>query len=200
VAILSSNPSWRANRVWRVTTPPAVEPVSVDELKTFLRLDGTSEDDLLTTFIKAARESAEPWLGRALIQQSLEFSMDWWPGQVVRLPRPPLLSVAGVFTVDEDGTETEYSADNYYLRPGVIPAELVIRDGYTQPSGAGRQSGGYVVRYTAGYGSAAGDVPAAIRTGLMFWAAKIYEDRVPYKDPPPEARAAIGNFVVMDRI
>ena len=44
------------NMVWTVTTPPAIEPVSIDELKVFSRITTSAEDDLLGWFIHYSRK------------------------------------------------------------------------------------------------------------------------------------------------
>ena len=49
------------NRVFEVTTAPSVEPITVTELKTFARIDGSDEDTLLSGFIAGARQACEKY-------------------------------------------------------------------------------------------------------------------------------------------
>ena len=67
-----------ANRIWKVSTVPVIEPVTVDEIKLFGRIDGEEEDILIEGFIRAAREACETYLGRALISQTITMTMDFW--------------------------------------------------------------------------------------------------------------------------
>jgi len=179
--------SGNGNREWRVSVPPTVAPITVDEVKLFARIDGSGEDSLIQTFIQAARENAERYLGRALIQQTMNMCLDYWPEGSIRLPRPPLISVSGVYTVDEDGVRAVYAASNYLSRVGTIYGEITVRAAKQPPINLNRDRGGIEIDWLAGYGPAGSNVPAAIRTGLMLWAATGYENRVVDSAPPPEA-------------
>ena len=53
---------------------PAVEPVSVDEVKLDQRIDLSSFDALIPDYITAHREAAEDKLGRRLITQTWRVS------------------------------------------------------------------------------------------------------------------------------
>lgn len=186
------------NRVWKVTAGPNIEPVSLSELKTFSRIDGTSEDFLLESFIQAARGCAEEYLGRALIQQTIQMQMDYWSGDVVELPRPPLISVEKIATLDEDDTETEYDSDNYYVIMLSEPGRVVLKQSVSAPYNSARDRGGYLIEYKAGYGTDGDDVPEGIRAGIKLWAATIYATRViDSKNPPPEAKIAFDIYRTM---
>lgn len=185
------------NRVWQVTTVPTIEPVMLDELKLFSGIDGDNWDTMLEGFIVAARMAAENYLGKALIEQTITMKMDWWPGTVVELPQPPLIS-AKIYTLDENDVETEYDSDNYYIVTEAIPGKLVLKKSVSAPSNTARDYGGYLIRYKAGYGLTMGAVPKPIREGIKLWAAVIQATRVlDSKNPPPEARAMLDLFRVV---
>ena len=183
------------NPVWWIKTAPTLEPVTVSELKTFARIDNDSEDTLLGQFITAARVGAERYLGRALIEQSIIYSLDYWPANRISLPRPPLISVTEVRTLDEDDTETVYASSNYYKI--LESAELVIRQSATQPENTSRDVGGFQIEYKAGYGDEASDVPEGIRQAISLWAASIYETRIVSEKPPPEAVPLLQPYRIM---
>lgn len=182
------------NRVWKVSTVPTVEPVSVDELKTFARIDGTSEDYLLERFIEATRGATEIYLGRSLIEQSITLKMDWWPGEKIELPRPPLISITQVVTLDEDDAETEYDSDYYYVITEAEPGLICLRQGVTWPENTDRDYGGYEIQYKAGYGSGSQDVPELIRQGILMWATQVYENRMITPEPPLEVKCLIDLY------
>lgn len=195
--IIPSNPDPKANRYWKVTTEPVVEPLTVEEVKQFGRIDGVSEDTLITGFIRSARVACENYLRRALITQTIKVRYDWWPGERVELPRPPLISVTKVETLTEEDVSSTYSSDNYYVISEVIPGELVLKFGVTPPENTNRYRGGFRIEYIAGYGTDAGDVPQAIKDGLKLWVMDIYENRVVSDEPPPEARSYLDIFRVI---
>ncbi|PZN51615.1 MAG: hypothetical protein DIU65_11005, partial [Proteobacteria bacterium] len=52
------------------TVEPAAEPVTLAEVKVHLRIDGTTEDELVAGLVRAARQEVERATGMALIEQS----------------------------------------------------------------------------------------------------------------------------------
>ena len=190
-------PSKTGNRIWNVTTPPVIEPITVDEVKIFGRIDGTEEDTMIEGFIEAVREASENYLGRALISQTITLKMDFWPGEIIDLPRPPLISITAVETLDEDDTATTYSSCNYYTLTEVSPGKLVLKQAVTWPSNTERDYGGYQIRYAAGYGTNRSDVPIQIRQGLKLWVMDLYENRVMRDIPPPEADSFMKTMRVL---
>lgn len=176
------------NMVYEVTTAPTTEPITVAELKMFARIDGSDEDTLLESFIEAARMAAERYLNRALIEQTVTLKMDFWPGEIIELPRPPLISITSVSTLDEDDTATAYDSDYYYAITTGIKGKIILKQGVTAPQNTERDYGGFQIVYKVGYGDEATDVPGMIREGIKLWATDIYENRVVRNEPPPEAR------------
>jgi len=167
-----------------VVTAPADTPVSLAELKAHLRVDGDTEDALLDAMIKGAAETAEFYLNRSLITQTLRLSLDRWPaGQVqvpwanglriVELARPPVQSIASVTTYDDDDQPSVVGTDIYRLANGSNErARLVLRKGQAWPMGL-RSNDAIEIDYVAGYGNASADIPEPIRQGLLaligFW-------------------------------
>ena len=52
------------------TAAPTVEPVTLGEIKTHLRLTGTEDDYLLPQLVKAARDYVETFTRRAICTQT----------------------------------------------------------------------------------------------------------------------------------
>jgi len=187
------------NRAWSVTTEPALEPVTVDELVDFGHIDGGDEDATLAGFIKAARIASEQYMGRALIHQTITVKLDYWPAENIKLPMPPLVSITKVATLDEDDVETEYSSDNYFTILGSGVGRLVLKRSVVAPTNTSRDYGGYLIRYVAGYGAAAVAIPQTIIESIMLWASSIYATRViDPKKPPPEAKFGLDLYRVVE--
>lgn len=185
------------DRSWKIITPPTAEPITVDELKLFARIDGTSEDILIEGFIEAVREATELYLGRALMQQTIRVVLNEWHADMIELPRPPLISVSSIETVDEDDTTTTYSSSNYFVVTEAIPGQVIIKNGATPPTNTDRYYGGYRITFLAGYGTKSTDVPRQIRTAMMLWASAVYENRSLTPEPPPEARPLLDLYRVI---
>lgn len=147
----------------RLVTPPTIEPVTLEEAKLHLRVDGTEEDNLITALITAARQKAEDYTRRAFITQTREFALDSACG-VLYLPRPPVQAVEAI-TVDG----VAVAAENYALvSPDVLHIKVPLY---------AANPGGVVIRYRAGYGDTPVDVPQAIRRAILTLVAHLHEHR-----------------------
>lgn len=186
--IINKPLSKKANRNFVRLVDATVEPITVTELKDFARIDGSDEDTALGTFITAARQAAEEFLGRAFLEQTWRLSFDWWEDNVIELPRPPLLSISSVAIIDDDGVSTLFDPANYFVEKDSTPGKLVIKDGCMPPINADRFVTGYRITYTAGYGSSAISVPEILRIAVKQWAVAIYEGRAMTGDPPPDVK------------
>ncbi len=155
-------------------TPPALEPVDLVDAKAHLRVDGTQDDALITSLITAARQVAEGLLGRALITQTLRYVRDEAPARDFTLPRTPLQSITHVKVYDDADNATLVPATQYLL--DAPSGRVALRNGAVWPSIA-RSMNGFEVQYVAGYGSAASDVPMALRRGLLAHVAHLYLHR-----------------------
>ena len=98
-------------------TPPAAEPVDVDDCKLALRIDGTEFDVLLPGLIAAARQVAEQETGRAFIAQTWRAELDDWPTEAdeIRVYRPTACAVTywdGGAWVALAGSEYVFAAIN----------------------------------------------------------------------------------------
>lgn len=168
----------------RVVTAPDVEPVSLEEAKTWLRIDPDldADNDLVAGLITAARVRAELETQRALVTQTLEATADWFPDgdYAIILPRPPLQSVTSVTYTDADDvsqTFTDFAAD-IRREPGrVYPVY-----GELWPTTLRQMPGVIAVRFVAGYGAAAAvpeDLKLAIKFMVSAWYGKRNEGDVP---------------------
>ena len=71
-------------------TPPAAEPVELDDAKTALRIDHDAFDVLLPGLIASARQVAEQETGRAFVAQTWRAELADWPAatDVLAVYRP----------------------------------------------------------------------------------------------------------------
>lgn len=181
------------NLAWKVTTEPIEEPISTSFVKSYSKIETDEDDTMIGNLITAVRQVAEPWLGRALISQTITSYLDWWPDDVIKLPRPPLVSVTGVYTIDEEDGETEYNIDNYFVRTEIEPGELVIKNGAAAPINTDRYHGGFKIVHTNGYGTA-DDIPQLLKFGLVEWVLFAIENRITSRQPPEEAKPLLEAY------
>lgn len=164
----------------------AVEPVSVADLRAYLRLDsddGGAEDDLLGALITAVRASLELETRRILVPGRYRIALPAWPPDGrVPLPLSPLaeLACAG-FAVA--GGDIALLADGL-VRLGPDPVEdPCLRVDPAVPDPAGRT---ILIEVAAGYGGDGPPLPAPLRLAILRLAAARYEHR----GDEPEAEAA----------
>jgi uncharacterized phiE125 gp8 family phage protein len=152
----------------KVITGPAIEPVTLAEVRTQLGItdaSDTASDTTITRRIIEARQWVEAHIRRALITQTLEIRQDCFT-EHIKLPHPPVVSITSVKYIDTDGTEQTLSASDYVLDD--YPLVPFIREAYGTTWPTTRDEPNAVrVRYVAGYGNAS-DVPATIREAIML--------------------------------
>ncbi len=163
----------------QIITQPLVEPVTLAEAKTLLRVETSDEDALLTTLITTARMTVEANTGRSLVTRTLEETRDRWPAsRSLVLPAPPLQAVQSVMLLDSEGGEKLWSANNYTVETVGPAPRIVLKPGVTWPA-VTRPAGGIRIRFMAGYGDAATDVPPPLGHAVLLLVAHWYENRLP---------------------
>jgi uncharacterized phiE125 gp8 family phage protein len=161
-----------------LTSGPAVEPVTLTEAKTHLRIDGSAEDTLVGSLIITSRLHVEAALGLALITQGWSYFIDDWPpGRELALPLRPVQGITAVRLYADDESLQTLSADTYLLDGAGAPARLVRRGNSAWPK-PNRAANGIEIAIVAGYGNAVADVPAPIQAILLL-IAHWYEHREP---------------------
>ena len=161
----------------KLITPPAAEPVTLQEAKEHLRITGSDEDALLTTFIEVAREYCEEYQNKAYITQTWDLSLDEFPESPYSLPKPPLQSISSIKYYDQDGTEQEFNATDYLVDTASVKGRISLAYGKTWPSVTLQPINGVVIQFVAGYGDATTDVPERIRNAIKVLIGQIYENR-----------------------
>jgi len=170
---------------------PAVEPVSLAEMRAFLRLDDPAEDDLVATLIQGARHVVEAACGRVLMAQTWRLPCEPWPARgIVVLPLSPLMAVEEVRVVDVAGTQTVLAPALYRVDGASDPPRVIVPDVLAlQPTPQG-----VAIDVRVGYGAAAEDVPAPLRQAVRLLVAHWFEHRGDAAEPPPDIRALIAPF------
>lgn len=175
----------------RVVTGPTVEPVETYDVKTYTHVSHSVEDSLIAAWIKTARQLAEDYQGRAYIEQTLELSFDAFPDMPIYLPRAPLQSVTSIKYTDYEGSETTLyesgTEDMFIIDTAGEPGRIDLAWGESWPAVTLRSIDAVHVRYVAGYGDAATDVPGFVRDAIMLYCGWRYENRAAESGQVPEA-------------
>lgn len=163
--------------ILRVTTPPAEEPVSLAEIKSHLKVDVADEDDLISSYLTAARLQCELEARRAFVSQTLQLKLEEWPWEDrIHLPRPPLQSVTSVVYVDSDGVQHTLSGSDYIVDTASEPGRIILAFGVGWPGATLQPGPAITVTYVAGFGDAE-DVPATYKQAIRLATGHFYENR-----------------------
>lgn len=166
-------PSYYVKRV----TAPSVDPITTDELKTHLKISGTSEDTYLTLLIKAATRDLETytqriWCNCELLLALPDFSFRW-----IELPyAADNTSVVYVKYKDEDGNLTTIDSSNYLVVTEYAPAILKFKSSYSFPAVDLWEGAAVTISYTTG-ATLAASVPQNFKYALLLYCAFLYENR-----------------------
>lgn len=161
----------------RVTVDPVEEPITLNELKAHLRIDGTDEDQLLGIYLTAARQQCEHEARRAFVTQTLKLQLEAWPhDDRIALPRPPLQSVTSIVYTDVNGNTSAVSTSDYIVDTNGEPGHIYLAHGKTWPSTTLRPGPSIAITYIAGYGEPE-TVPATYKQAVQLLAGHYYENR-----------------------
>lgn len=155
---------------------PAIEPVTLDEAKLFLRVEHADDDALISALIAAARMRIEAAARRALITQSWRLVRDAWPadGRFSVLPAP-LRAILAVRVFDTSGIAQSIDLGAFAADTASAPAAIAFMPwSLTRP---GRAVAGIEVDIEAGYGATPADVPEPLRQAIRLLTAHWYENR-----------------------
>ncbi|WP_243367574.1 head-tail connector protein [Microvirga solisilvae] len=173
---------------------PAVEPITLPEMKAYLRVDDDAEDDLIAGLMKAARLMVESAARRILIEQRWRVYLDRWPesGKVM-LPVAPLLAVDGIRVLDASGAATAIEVSAIEADPVSDPPCITVSDA---PS-PGKARNGIEIELRAGFGASPDAVPATLKLAIRILVAHWFENRGDVAGEqilPPEAMALVAPF------
>lgn len=149
----------------QVLQAPAAEPVSVAELRAWLRLVQATEDAQLQSCIRAARQLVEDETGRALVTRRVRETREGWlrDGRV-RLGLAPATAIVAV-----------RAATDGVWRDAALPSSLDVDGGVATfaapPSGAPLS-----IDYDAGYGAPEA-TPPALRHAVLVAASALFNGR-----------------------
>lgn len=171
-----------------VITPPDDPVVSLAEAKAHLRVDHADDDDYIEALVAVAGatiDGPDGWLGRCLVEQTLEWRGDEF-GCDIQLPYPPIIDIVSVKYTDDAGVEQTVAPADYHLVGAPSMPRLALNYGSFWPTPRW-QSEAVRIRYTAGWPvtiEGAGDQavttwtgPAPIRHAILLMVSELYENR-----------------------
>jgi hypothetical protein len=151
-----------------LATGGVTEPVTLAQAKEYARIDGSSEDSLITSLITMARTHCESYIGKCIVLKTVTITSFTYPYQF-QMPYGPLTNEANIskcVTLDQNGVETPL---NYQVNAGLFPKLFIL---------GGAQSYKFKLIYSAGFTT----VPEDIKLAIKMMVNTLYERREDFSD------------------
>jgi len=173
-----------------LTTDSATEPLTLAEVKTYLRIDTTDYDNILTPLITTVRQLAEKITGRDFINKTWTTYLDFFPSSnyfallpyvcnypydySIELKKSKLQSITSIKYYIND-VLTTLSSSIYYISNEASYSSIYLTDGQSYPSVDTRKQAVEII-FLSGYGATAADVPEALKQAMLVHIAYLFEN------------------------
>jgi uncharacterized phiE125 gp8 family phage protein len=167
-------------------TAPTVTPLSLVEAKQHLRVSHTDDDAIIQIYIQAATayvDGKDGFLGRALVTQVWQLTLDAFPTDEIKIPLPPLQSIVSVQYDDPSGATLAVSALDFDVDTDSEPGWVVPNASFNWPTTLDAINA-VRIQFTAGYlpnsdspPNYTANVPFNIKAGLLLIIGNLYENR-----------------------
>ena len=195
------------------------EPVTLEELKAYLRVDHDEEDSLITSLGVAARQAIETKIQKVIPTTTFDYSLaelpfgggyydrrvranptiyNWLPthgGAPIVLPRAPLKSITSITYIDSSGDSQVVPTSVYQAIPSSNgPGMVKLRPNQVWPIPYPTY-GAVTIRFVAGMGDDGTTVPDAIKTVIKMVVDDIYNHRSANSDVAMTANPAVKSLL-----
>lgn len=186
---------------YKVTTAPVNLAVSLDTVKSHLKITGTSEDALLTIYIQAATDVAEKLTRRDFITRTYQTFRDFFLEGIsegyyqfgdipssnttiiggggntgFELRKSPLQSVESIKYL-KAAIETPVAASVFYNTVEEDYSEVLTLEDQNWPTDADRRLQAITIEFKTGFGDDDADMPAWVTEGILQHVAELYSNR-----------------------
>lgn len=163
---------------------PLIPFMSLEEAKSFLKVDFSDEDDLIEGLVAAAVGDCEAWCDAAFVPRTVvvtqrDFADYCRPAQFVQLvgaihlPIHPLLSVASVAYLDAEGETQTVDEGSYVAVSSQRPPYIVPAPGKSWPSVLSGHPEAVTITLRAGFE----ELPKNLVAAVSFRLAQLYRNR-----------------------
>lgn len=183
-------------------TPPVNEPITLADAKTFLKIDTSDDDAIVSLCISGARRAIEEHTKRALISQTWEYWLDaipgtriqggqWWDGvreaslaqimsggREISLPKPPFQSLTYLQTYDLNDAMSVFDSTLLIFDTAGTPGRIALKYGQIWPVNL-RLTNCVQIRFVAGYGDNSTNLPPDLLAAHRILMGHMYEKREP---------------------
>lgn len=182
---------------YKILTQPAVEPITLAEAKANLRVNNTVENDLITSYIVAARKWVENYTWRPLITQTWTLFYDFSDVQNIKnstivISKNPVQSISSIKYYDNTNTLVTLDSSNYYTDLG---GDIASINFINQLPTMYNRINALQIEFVCGYGLAA-SVPDNIKAAIYMLITSFYDNRTGLEFI--KTQEAVHNIVAFD--
>ncbi len=172
-------------------TPPGVEPITMAEAKTHLRVDHDDEDVYIASLIAVARDEAEAVCGRRFGEQVWRLYFDRF--EAIRLHGCGVVATATLDWRNDQGGWVALSGAEYEVVKAV-PAYVFYKDDFNVPT-----TGDFaeVVRMNVSCGEPA---PPGVKAWMLLRIGTLYANREADAERRVEPQQFVPNLLAAHRV
>lgn len=162
----------------KVATAATLYPLTLDEVKSYLRVVDATEDAVVEQCFRAAIEDAQRIQDRTFLTTTYTMKMDWFPAtDTILIPTSPLQSVTSIAYTDAQGASQTLSTDVYAVDTNREPPRITLKYAQNWPGTRGIAND-VTITFVAGY-TAASLVPYSAKVLILQLTGDYYENRQP---------------------
>jgi uncharacterized phiE125 gp8 family phage protein len=169
----------------RIDSESATDVVTVQEVKDWGKLKGSTEDQIIAQLIKSCRQLQEQWTGRSFIEKTLTVHWDQVFMAEIPLPFGPIRSITSIKRVYEDGSLSDalVSGTDYF----VSGMDFKVVNLYKRWQSAGQVVTGLRAEYDVGHddGTTYVAIPWPIKETVMRHVITDYLQRDDLEETQP---------------
>lgn len=156
----------------KVITAPTELPVTIEEIRAQLNIDGTEQDDFLLQKATVAVGMCERYAGLSFITQTRRVTLSVFNCKDVILPYGPVQEISKFSYVDADGNDVDVDASTYTLDLQSDLAKVRVTDSWPTTN---LILNNVVIEYEAGVAQA--DVAPEAKEAVLRLTARLCEKR-----------------------
>lgn len=182
---------------YKQTAKETVDVVTLDEVKLWMRVTHSKEDELIKSLIKSAVTSAENVMGRDILTTTWQNFRDDFTNQVLELEKAKFQSVESVEYLS-NGTYTTLATTEYTVREGGIYGVICELTAPTHDD----KCNAVRITFKTGFGDDNTSVPEPIKTAIKEHVTFMYQNRgdCSGSDLPKHVMMTYSEYTIIDPV
>lgn len=153
-------------------TDAVSEILTLSDIKTFLRLDGSDYDNILTPFIKISRQIGEKITGRDFVEKEYKAFLDYFPDcHGIEIRKSKLKSITSIQYYDVNNTLQTLASSDYYFTNQPDYSSIYINNDKSFPPIYDRKQA-VIITFKVDYPN----FPATLKQAMLSVCAYLFEN------------------------